>query len=482
MLGALDSAVVMLHQFFMRSSFACAAILFLFACGSDGGAPNATGGGPGDDGTGASDGGDGAIAPHDGGATNDGGSAADAPMHSPIDVCKAKSGDLAWNLEIPARGALTLVDVVAGPTDDVIVADVADGASFEQHRWSSAGAPVSVHTDDRGAYTGTLFTSGLFVDASNAVFYGMLMTGMPQGQGSAVQLVFTRLGANGTPLFTAKTNGTTSAQPTVKFLQVGGDATNQLHGAFTMSPKAIADGVYCYDNSGGFLGASAVSLAAGLVSGDFTWPTPDNGLVAFEPVTANASFGCGTLSVPSGGGVALVKLTASGSCVWNKLLALPKASVQSANFRVGVDGSLNAVVAYTGTIDFGGGPLHAGGASALAIARFDSNGNLAWAKSFPGASFTVGSLGVNARGTMIVTSRFSGAVDLGHGAIAGDTLLAALDSSGNVKWTRGVTVGQGKLVAAAGTCGFALATSSTSVDLGYGAIAHGGIGVATLGL
>jgi hypothetical protein len=345
-----------------------------------------------------------------------------------------------------------------------------------------------VHTDDKGAYQGPFFTSGLFVDVTNDVFYGMLLTGMPQGSSNAVELVWTRLGADGNAVFAAKTNGAAAATgtaPSAAVFQAGGDTGGGLHGIFSMKPKTVDDGVYCYGGDGSFAGASAANIIAALNAKGSMWVTPENQLALLQPVTTTTNLGCSTAAVPSGGGMLLAKSDATGQCLWNKVLAIPTASLTSFAFRAGADGSLDAVVAFTGTIDFGSGALH-GSPAGLAIARFDSGGALAWAKSFTGSSFTAGTIGVNAAGTMVVTSGYTGAVNLGGGALpsSADTFVAVFDSTGTFKWSRAITVGSATLIASPGKCGVAIATTGTSVDFGTGTIASGNppsIGIAALG-
>jgi hypothetical protein len=431
------------------------------------------------------------------GGSSSSGSGGSSSSGGPTDVCGAASGALAWTATIPATAAtLGLVDITTGPTDDVVVADTAGPATFEQHRWSSAGALLSSHQDTTGAFTGPLFTSGLFVDPGNDAFYGMLLTG-PQGTKTGVQLTWTQLTPAGTVVFTQTTSGalpTSGGAPSVAFFQVGGDATANLHGAFLMGkPAYVASGVYCYVAGGSNLGASAANVTSTLTPQAFLWPSQDNGLVLFQPVTATTNYGCGSLAVPAAGAVALGKFTGAGSCTWSKLLAIPTAAVKAANFRLGSDGSMLAAVVFTGTINFGGGALQSTGASSLALARFDSAGNLLWAKRFggAGASFEVGSLGASASGTIILTGGYAGTVDLGGGALDGghDTFLATFDGAGALKWSKTVTVGaEGSLRAAAGKCGLVLATDSPTVDLGTGPLstqqgsAPATIGVAALGL
>ena len=418
--------------------------------GGDGSLGSVPEGGGGVDGHGPETGGlDGATADATSGTADSGEESGALPDSSAqeaggaIDVCAATSGALAWTASIPPTGSsLALVDIVAGPTDDVIVADTSGGATFEQHRWDSAGTFVSTHQDPVGAYTGTLWTSGLFADAANSVFYGMFLTGLPQGANSGVELVFNALSPAGALVFSATIPGAapvSSPAPAVTFLQVGGDSSANLHAAFVMAnPQSVGQGVYCYDYSGLPEGAGAQNVTSNLTSQDFLWPTPDNDLILFAPISTTTDFGCGSpLAVPAAGGVALVKTDGGGNCMWNKLLALPTAAVLSTNFRVGVDGSLNASVVYSGTIDFGGGPLTSIGSSALAVAKFDSGGDLLWDQSFGGAgsSFGIGSLSANAAGTLVVTSSYAGTVDLGGAPLdaSGDTFLAVFDSTGDLE-------------------------------------------------
>ena len=416
---------------------------------------------------------------------------------APIDVCGAASGTLAWAASIPASASgLALVDIQAGPTNDVVVADRAGTNTFEQHRWSSAGALLSTHQDPPGAYTGPMFTSGLFIDPQNDAFYGVLHTG-PQGASTGVELLWNRVTPAGGLVFSQPSTAalpTAGGAPSVTFFQAGGDATNNLHGAFLMaSPAYLPDGVYCYLADGTNLGASGEGVTSTLTARDFLWPSQDNGLVLWRPLTATTSLGCSSpLTVPAAGGVALAKLTASAGCTWDKLLALPTAAVKASNFRLGADGSMLAAVVFAGTVDFGGGPLESAGTDALALARFDSGGNLLWAKQLggAGASFTLGSVGANASGEVVLTAGYAGAVDLGGGPLptTSDTLLAVFTSAGALKWSKTVAVGaQGGLVAAAGKCGLVLATNSPIVNLGGGplSVVTGGvasIGVAALGM
>jgi hypothetical protein len=340
-----------------------------------------------------------------------------------------------------------------------------------------------------------MFTSGLYMDAGNDAFYGVLLTG-PQGTNTGVKLLYNRLSPSGTPAWTLSyTNAlpTSMGEPTVTHFSVSGDAAANLHSAFQMgSPPYLGGGVLCYTYGGSDLGPGAGNLTSTMGPKDLIWNSQDNNIVLFQSLTAPKDYGCGTLAVPAAGAIALVKASGSGSCIWDKLLALPTAAVEASNFRLGADGSMLAAVVYSGTINFGGGPITSTGTASLAVARFDSNGGFLWAKTFGGAgsNFKIGSVGANAGGSMILTAGYSGTVDLGGGPLpsSDDTFLAVFNSAGQYKWAKTVTTGgQGSLLAAAGKCGLVLATNSPGVNLGTGPLStvQGGvasIGVAALGM
>jgi hypothetical protein len=280
------------------------------------------------------------------------------PVVHDIDVCAAKTGEVAWVASIPSTSStLILSDVIVGPTNDVIVADQS-GSTYEQHRWNESGAVVSLHQDPLGTYVGRLWTSNLVVDADNNLFYGMLRTGLPQGTNSGAQLVFTLLPPTGSAIFTDATEGaapTSQGTPTVLLFDAGYDSGGGLHGSFVMSakPQDFGPGVYCYGSTGSFAGVSATSPTNSLAATDFEWPSVDESLYVTKAVTTDTNLGCGGLTVPSSGGVVLAKLDGGGSCLWSKLLALPTAAVERMSFRLGADTSLALAVVYTGTINRG---------------------------------------------------------------------------------------------------------------------------------
>jgi hypothetical protein len=404
------------------------------------------------------------------------------------------AGALAWVASIPAGGnTLAAVDIAAGPTSDVLLADVAQGSTLEQRRWSKSGAALSVHQDPAGAYAGPMIPSTLIVDSNNQVFYGVMLTGLPQGAKLGAKLMFNLLTPAGAPVFSESTTNalpSASGAAVVNLFHAAFDVTGGLHAALAVPAKApqyFSSGVYCYAADGSSVVVSASNAVAPLAATDAIWITQANDLWAARTVSATTDFGCGApLAVPAAGGIALVRFNGDGGCISNALLALPNAAVQERAFRLAADGSLLFAVVYSGTIDFGGGPLHSSGTTSLAVARFDANGTFLAAKTFGGAgsSFAGVSVAGNA-GAIVVKSGFGGTVDLGGGPLpsTGDTFVAAFDTQLASKWTRVVSVGTTSvLMTTAAPCGVALATNGAAVDLGTGRLSDGqSIGVAALG-
>jgi hypothetical protein len=297
-------------------------------------------------------------------------------------------------------------------------------------------------------------------------------------------------------VFVSQSTGTapaTSGAPVVNVFHGGFDGSGSVHAPLAIpasAPQYFGSGVYCYSGSGSFEGLSAANAVSPLAADDSIWVTAQNNLWVARTVATTTDFGCGSpLTVPAAGGTALVEFSGGGSCMSNALLNLPIAAVKQRLFRQGADGSLLFAVVYDGSIDFGGGALQSTGTSSLALARFDATGRLLASRTFggSGSSFQLGSLAGNAAGTIILSSGFSGAVDLGGGPLpaTGDTVLAAFDPTlQTTKWTRVVSVGgQGSLLATASPCGLYLATTSATLDLGTGPLSNGSsIGIAALGL
>jgi hypothetical protein len=422
------------------------------------------------------------------------GGSADAAVTTNIDggaasdVCAVGQGVVAWSA--PVTGG-TPGDVgVGSASNDVVVSVFTSGATYEQHRWDKAGGLRSTHQDTAGAYPGAFVASNLTLDSSDDVYYALLRTGMQSGSNTAAQLSFTRLGAAGNVDFLETQDGampSSTAAPSLPLFQSGWDSGGGLHTTVTVNDGWFPEGVYCWSSDGSNLGASADPPASSLRAGDYLWPMPEGNLFMLQAVSAAVSLGCSTTpSVPAEGATLLAKLTAGGSCLLNTALALPAAAIQQRAARVGPGDTLVFAVVYTGTIDFGDGAHTAGGTTSLAVAEFDTNLNVLWSRSFggSGSDFVLGSVGANATGDVVVSSRYAGVVDLGGGPLASsaDTFVAAFDPTGNLRWARTASAASAHVVAGIGPCGVSVATDGASADFGAGPAPGGQVLVTTLGL
>jgi hypothetical protein len=375
----------------------------------------------------------------------------------------------------------TITDLAAGLTDDVVVADQAGHLT----RFDATGALLSTFHGNYG-----FAVSNIAVDAQNDLDYASF-----DGTGTTNTLSFTKVDrCAGTVFAVSDTQPMSFAGPLSDFRGLGTDAAGNVSALLYPWDASVGFNrlVYDYSSTGASRGTTFLP-EADVTSPSQTYAslTPDGDVVVggvFYGSGPYDLFGCGPLAYPSPGTMAMARLDVSGACHWQKALAVPGPEVQYYAFAAGADGSLAFAVIYAGTADFGGGVLTSSGTSSLALARFDGAGNHLWSKSFGGAgsNFTLGTLQVNAAGTMLVSAGYTGAVDLGAGALpsGNDTLVAAFDACGNLRWSKAAMVGSGhKLLATAGTCGAFVATDSPTVDLGTGPLATStSLGVAGLGL
>ena len=203
---------------------------------------------------------------------------------------------------------------------------------------------------------------------------------------------------------------------------------------------------------------------------------PSGGLYVANGFEGTTDVGCGPV-VGSGPSTVLAKLDIDGVCQWSKALFAPA----PAAFTVGGDGSILLAFRHTGSIDLGGGPLPDFGAENLTIAGFDSGGDVTMTRTFGGAgsSFSEVTIDTVPSGSMLLASKFTGAVDLGAGPLSnsGDTLLAAFDPTWALRWSKVVNVGKVKynysdplLQMTRQPCAMVVVTNSTTVDLGAGPV------------
>jgi len=193
-------------------------------------------------------------------------------------------------------------------------------------------------------------------------------------------------------------------------------------------------------------------------------------------------FGGGALVSAGGVDIFLAKYNSSGNHVWSKRFG---AAATDHGYSVALDVAGNVFVTgdFAGTtVDFGGGPLASSGLSYEGyIAKYDAAGNHLWSKPFgPGSEGR--SVVVDVAGNAFATGSFSGTVDFGGGPLVAvgnlDTFLVKYDAAGNHLWSKsfgGPQLEGGNSVAVDGVGNVLIAgTMMGTVDLGGGPLVTAG--------
>jgi hypothetical protein len=193
----------------------------------------------------------------------------------------------------------------------------------------------------------------------------------------------------------------------------------------------------------------AVCVGPYLLSKEWGSATDDEGFVVTTDASGNilvagyftgtADFGCGPLTAPAAGDAALIlKLGPTGNCLWNKAFG------NTAHINGGVfDAAGNVYVTgfFFNTIDLGGGVLTAGSEDVFA-AKYSAAGVYQWGKKFGDISQQESTgIGIDGAGNLYLAGFFGGKIDFGGGnVISGGTLdvyLAKLTSAGAYVWAKG---------------------------------------------
>ncbi|MEP1906348.1 MAG: SBBP repeat-containing protein, partial [Nitratireductor sp.] len=162
--------------------------------------------------------------------------------------------------------------------------------------------------------------------------------------------------------------------------------------------------------------------------------------------------GAGTTNLTSAGNrdVLIAKYDSDGALVWAKNVG---GTSSDTSYSIEVDSSGNSYVTgnFSGTADFDPGAgtanLTSAGSSDVFIAKYDSDGALAWAKNVSGTSGDEGySISVDSSGNSYVTGFFQGTADFDPGAgttdltSAGgsDVFIAKYNSDGALVWAKNV--------------------------------------------
>ena len=208
-------------------------------------------------------------------------------------------------------------------------------------------------------------------------------------------------------------------------------------------------------------------------------------VVVAGALQGTADLGGGPLVSAGATDVFVAKLDASGSHVWSKRFGdANDAWVQ--DLATHTDGSVFLVGEFTGTIDFGGGPLTTSSVNDydVFVAKLDAAGNHMWSQRFAnGGIADAGGVAVDPAGNVLVYGRFVTTIDCGGGPLTSsggtDVFVAKLDPTGSHLWSKrfgGAAYEWAEGVAAdtAGNVVIAGMFTSTTIDFGGGSLASAG--------
>ncbi len=166
--------------------------------------------------------------------------------------------------------------------------------------------------------------------------------------------------------------------------------------------------------------------------------------------TTALDLGCGTLPAAPGGSTLVTRLDAAGSCTFGRSLPAP-------HLVVALDPAGRPVVhGFVGpvTVDLGSGPLAPLGSQDLVLGELDTSGATLWSRRFGGAGIDFAwntSVSTSQAGNVYLLTGWSGAVDLGGGAITAagdDTVVGSWSSTGAYRWGRSYAFGSSPRFAA----------------------------------
>lgn len=141
--------------------------------------------------------------------------------------------------------------------------------------------------------------------------------------------------------------------------------------------------------------------------------------------SGTVDFGGGPLTCAGNGDIFVAKFDADGNHLWSQRFGDEK---WERSDDVALDGSGNVFVtgSFDGTVDFGGGPLTSAGSLDIFVVKFDAGGNHLWSRRFGDFGDTTSgfdeSVAVDGSGNVYITGPFSGTMDFGGGPLtsAGD--------------------------------------------------------------
>lgn len=154
-------------------------------------------------------------------------------------------------------------------------------------------------------------------------------------------------------------------------------------------------------------------------------------------------FGGGPLVSAGDEDLYVVKLDANGDHVWSKRFGDAGTQPRSPGCKIAADatGAVTVAGSYTGTLDFGAGPLPTGGSTEqdIFVARLDANGNVIYSHRYGDTEVgnqegeKLRALSVDSAGNATISGSMTGTINFGGGALSAPigSFAARLDANGN---------------------------------------------------
>jgi hypothetical protein len=166
---------------------------------------------------------------------------------------------------------------------------------------------------------------------------------------------------------------------------------------------------------------------------------PAGNVVVTGGFSGSIDFGGGPLTAV-GTDAFLAKLTPAGGHIWSKRFG-DSGSPQGVAVAVSSSGKILMVGSFSGTVDFGGGPLVGAADGDVFAAEFDSNGNHLWSAAFGDATGSQGgaSAAFDSNDNMLIAGwAYGGSINLGGGSFTAngmDGWVAKYDANGAYLWS-----------------------------------------------
>jgi PKD repeat protein len=155
--------------------------------------------------------------------------------------------------------------------------------------------------------------------------------------------------------------------------------------------------------------------------------------------SGTTSFGGGSLTAPSGGGVFLAKYSPTGAHLWSK--SFSGGSQQPGAIAIDGNGNIAVVGNFSGTVNFGGGSLTSAGGTDVFVAEYSSSGAHLWSRRGGGSGADLGyGIAVGPTGNVVAVGVFMGTANFGgssfmSGGGTNDIFVAQYSSTGAHMWS-----------------------------------------------